>query len=564
MAVLLYFTAFLLAIINMVALFTVTTSRSAYYILTFVTMAISNAGYLAWALSENLREALLANKLVYFGGCFLPFFLFLAIASLCKVRVPIWWIAFLTGLACVVMGFVFTVGYGTLYYKEVTFTIENGVGILHKTYGPAHNLYYVLLAGCLFSMVYVIAYAFFRKKRISYISAGWLAGIAIVLIGVYLLQKVIKSPVDLQPFAYLGAEWILLILVRKLEMYDVSNSVAQAEETSGYVVFDAKKRFLSANSFAKEIFPELLELKVDFPVPGDNPFFKHTFLLWMDSCDEADKEAVNYYSRDEQELRCYVRFIRHGRRNKKVGYLIEIEDDTEQRKYIKLLSNYNTELEKAVTEKTARLKDTQARLTLGMADLLENRDSNTGGHIRRSSMGVKILAEELQKHPGKYGITPRFCIKVVRAAPMHDLGKIAVDDSILRKPGKFTPEEFEIMKIHAVKGADIVAGLLDDVEDDKEFVKIAKNVAHYHHEKWNGSGYPEGLSGESIPLEARIMALADVFDALVSVRCYKEQMSFDEAFKIIEESLGSHFDPELGRIFLQCREKLEDFYSAVV
>ena len=147
---------------------------------------------------------------------------------------------------------------------------------------------------------------------------------------------------------------------------------------------------------------------------------------------------------------------------------------------------------------------------------------------------------------------------------MHDLGKIAVDDRILRKPGKFTPEEFDIMKIHAVKGADIVAGLLDDVEDDKEFVRIAKNVAHYHHEKWNGSGYPEGLAGEEIPLEARMMALADVFDALVSVRCYKEQMSFDEAFKIIEESLGTHFDPDLGRIFLQCRDKLEAYYSAIV
>lgn len=564
MAVLLYFTAFILAIINLVALFIVTTNRSAYYILTFVTMAISNAGYLAWALSENLREALLANKFVYFGGCFLPFFVFLAIASLSKVRVPIWWVAFLSGLACVVMGFVFTVGYGTLYYKEVTFSIENGVGTLHKTYGPAHNLYYVLLACCLLSMIYVIIYAFFRKKRISYINAGWLAGIAIVLIGVYLGQKIIKSPIDLQPFAYLGAEWVLLILVRRLEMYDVSNSVAQAEETCGYVVFDSKKRFLSANSMAREFFPELWELKVDYPLPGDNSFFKHTFALWIESCDEEDKETVNYYSGREQELRCYVRFIRHGRRNKKVGYLVEIEDDTEQRKYIKLLSNYNNELEAAVTEKTIRLKDTQAKLTLGMADLLENRDSNTGGHIRRSSMGVKILAEELQKHPGKYGITPRFCIKVVRAAPMHDLGKIAVDDRILRKPGKFTPEEFDIMKIHAVKGADIVAGLLDDVEDDKEFVKIAKNVAHYHHEKWNGSGYPEGLSGEEIPLEARIMALADVFDALVSVRCYKEQMSFDEAFKIIEESLGSHFDPELGRIFLQCRDKLEEYYSTVV
>ena len=119
------------------------------------------------------------------------------------------------------------------------------------------------------------------------------------------------------------------------------------------------------------------------------------------------------------------------------------------------------------------------------------------------------------------------------------------------------------MKVHAAKGAEIVASLLEDVEDE-EFARIAENVAHYHHEKWNGQGYPEQLKGEEIPLEARIMALADVFDALVSKRCYKEQMSFDEAFAIIEESLGSHFDPELGKIFMQCRSRLEAYYSLVV
>jgi response regulator RpfG family c-di-GMP phosphodiesterase len=115
------------------------------------------------------------------------------------------------------------------------------------------------------------------------------------------------------------------------------------------------------------------------------------------------------------------------------------------------------------------------------------------------------------------------------------------------------------MKTHASKGAKIVSQILDGVED-KEFCKIAINLTHYHHEKWNGQGYPCGLSGIDIPLEARIMALAAVFDALVSKRCYKSKMSFDDAFRIIEESLGSHFDPELGEIFLKCRPQLENFY----
>lgn len=157
-------------------------------------------------------------------------------------------------------------------------------------------------------------------------------------------------------------------------------------------------------------------------------------------------------------------------------------------------------------------------------------------------------------------MTPSFCESMIKAAPMHDLGKIAVDDAILRKPGKFTDEEYEIMKSHSAAGAKIVANVLQEV-DDLEFKQIAVNVAHYHHEKYDGKGYPCGLKGEEIPFEARIMALADVFDALVSKRCYKDSFSYDKAFQIIEESLGTHFDPLLGKAFIACRENLEALYN---
>ena len=142
---------------------------------------------------------------------------------------------------------------------------------------------------------------------------------------------------------------------------------------------------------------------------------------------------------------------------------------------------------------------------------------------------------------------------------MHDLGKIAVDDAVLKKQGKFTKKDYEKMKKHSEEGATIVARVLKDV-DDSLFKDIAINVAHYHHERWDGTGYPKGLKGAEIPIEARIMALADVFDALVSKRCYKEALSFDEAFCIIKESLGSHFDPDLGEIFIECRPQLEILY----
>lgn len=152
-----------------------------------------------------------------------------------------------------------------------------------------------------------------------------------------------------------------------------------------------------------------------------------------------------------------------------------------------------------------------------------------------------------------------FCERMIKAAPMHDLGKIAVDDSILRKPGRFEPEEYEQMKTHSPKGALIVQKVLKETTDE-EFKRIAINVAHYHHEKWNGTGYPSGLKEKEIPVEARIMALADVFDALVSKRCYKEARTYDEAFAIIENDLGKHFDPEIGKVFLECRPQLEEYY----
>ena len=193
-----------------------------------------------------------------------------------------------------------------------------------------------------------------------------------------------------------------------------------------------------------------------------------------------------------------------------------------------------------------------------MASMVESRDLSTGGHIKRTSMVVKVFAKKLALQQN--GLTPAFLDMVVRAAPMHDLGKIAVDDQILRKQAKFTDEEYEQMKKHSAEGAKIVRQILEGIEEP-EFVQIAENVAHYHHEKWNGAGYPNGIAGEEIPIEARIMALADVFDALVSKRCYKEPFSYDSAFTIIRESIGSHFDPELGEVFLSCRPELEEMYD---
>lgn len=224
------------------------------------------------------------------------------------------------------------------------------------------------------------------------------------------------------------------------------------------------------------------------------------------------------------------------------------------------LADTFNEMTASLGEKSRRIHAIQNSIIRGMAVMVESRDNSTGGHINRTSDCVKVFMGRLTQTDNYSHLSPEFCKAVIKAAPMHDLGKIAVDDAVLRKPGKFTDEEYAIMKTHSSEGARIVASVLSQV-DDEQFKQIAINVAHYHHEKWDGNGYPERISGEDIPLEARIMALADVFDALVSKRCYKESFTYDKAFQIIEESLGSHFDPELGKVFISCRSDLEELYN---
>ena len=146
---------------------------------------------------------------------------------------------------------------------------------------------------------------------------------------------------------------------------------------------------------------------------------------------------------------------------------------------------------------------------------------------------------------------------------MHDLGKIAVNDAVLRKPGKFTDEEYEDMKRHAAEGARVIHEILKQT-DDASFKMIAENVAHYHHERWDGSGYPEGLKGEQIPIEARIMAIADVYDALVSKRVYKDAFDLAKADSIIMEGMGTQFDPNLESVYVKARPRLEEYYKSLI
>jgi len=207
-----------------------------------------------------------------------------------------------------------------------------------------------------------------------------------------------------------------------------------------------------------------------------------------------------------------------------------------------------------------QLSQYHEEMIMGFATLVENKDGSTGGHIKRTSGYVRLIVEELRRR-GYYKdvLTKDYVNDLYLAAPMHDIGKVSIPDAVLQKPGKLTSEEFELMKQHTKKGGEIIKETFGHLGNES-YTKMAYQVAEYHHEKWNGTGYPNGLKREEIPLCARIMAVADVFDAVSEKRCYREAMPLDKCFRIIAEGCGTDFDPVIADTFLAIREKVEQIH----
>ena len=221
------------------------------------------------------------------------------------------------------------------------------------------------------------------------------------------------------------------------------------------------------------------------------------------------------------------------------------------------LEDYKRSLELMVQQQLEKITQLQQDIIITMANLIESRDGTTGEHVKNTSIYTEYLARKLlEKGVYKSELTVDFVNFLKQAAPMHDIGKIEVPDSILRKPGALTEGEYQIMKLHAEEGGRLIQENMSRLAEP-EFIVIASNVARYHHEKWNGKGYPRGLKGEEIPLEARILAVADVFDALVAKRQYKEGMSLEEAKAIMEKDRGETFEPILLDCFFEDVQELK-------
>ncbi len=496
----------------------------------------------------------------YLDSTFLFCMVFFYLLHNMGVYVKPWFKIILYGLASVHLLMVTLCYNTTLYYSSVDVHLSDAGTYVKVTSGPLMTFHYIYLAIMLAVMVCIALTAHVRRGKYSRWNFFVYYTLPVLAIILYIVEAAFDADYSLLPVLY-GIETIVIALhYDKAHTHDISFIIAdynKKDEVNGYVALSMDGKYLSCNNRAHDFLPFLGGMRVNEKIPEDDAV-GHTIHSLIKSFEE-DGTYKARYSLGDMTCVCDISYFSLNQTGEHQGYLIRIQDGTEDQRTLDILSDYNKNLNKEVKEKTDSIIEIQQKIVLGMADMIENRDNNTGGHVKRTSDIMRIIIDEIIKR-GDLDISEQYAMDIIRAAPMHDLGKLTIDNSILNKPEALTDEEYEIMKTHSVKSGEMVHILLDGVEEE-HFVELAYNVARYHHERWDGRGYPEGLVGTMIPLEARIMAVADVYDALVSKRAYKESMTFEEVNNIMLQGMGTQFDPNMKAVFLGCRDKLEEYYS---
>ncbi|MCR4741021.1 MAG: response regulator [Lachnospiraceae bacterium] len=330
-----------------------TTNR--YMYLLFGLVVICNLGYLSIGLSHNVEEVILANRITYLGGVFLPFLMFMTISSMCDFKVPAAVRIFLQISSGVVLAAIFTIGYNGLYYKSVGIGKALGATYIVKEYGPLHNLYTILLIGEIAADFVVIFYSLKAKRKVSKRSTLMLA-ISLAAGSVfYFTERIFRIKIDVMPLVFVIFELVCLLILFRMQLYDVSANVAEVYESLreyAYITLDDGKRFMNCNEAALDVFPELGSVKVDSKEYRKEGDFYREIVKWIDNYDPSDRNTTfKNLEKDSRFYRCNLRGIRKGNR-KLAGYIIEIIDDTTQQEYIRLLNKYNSELKTEIEEKT--------------------------------------------------------------------------------------------------------------------------------------------------------------------------------------------------------------------
>ena len=526
----------------------------------FIVSFVANYGCAFESFASSVGEALCGTQIYFIGNTLTFVFLFFVISDICTIKLNQHVERLFFVVAFAIMVLVAVCNHTDIFFKNIDIQTYYGSTFLSKDYGILYFLYPSLMVITFLACIVVIVISLGQERKISVRTVKYLLVILLITVLAAIITRIAQVKFEIYPFINIILLAALLSVFKRASLYDMSENLINVyyqRHEYGYITFDNKRHFLGCNEFAQKLIPELKKAVIDEELNLRDSEYYSKILKWIDDWEGGEKNELKLMN-GELTAMATIRYIRNG--NRIAGYLVEMRDVSSHQKYLENLEGSQHSLELEVEEKAQKIVHIQNSIITGIASMVESRDNSTGDHIRRTSEGVRIFVDQIKKHKEYDYLDNTFYLNVIKAAPMHDLGKIAVHDAVLQKPGRFIPQEYDEMKEHTTEGANIVLGVLREV-DDEQFKKIAVNVAHYHHEKWNGTGYPCGLKCEEIPIEARIMAFADVFDALVTKRCYKEAYDYDTAFDIMEKEFGSHFDPNLGKIFLECKTALGAMYK---
>lgn len=504
-----------------------------------ITCLVSFFGYLLELAATNVETAMYGCMVGYLSKPFSLLATLIFLLEYCNIKYKRWWVVVMFLFFAFLSTMVFTNQWHYLYYSSVDFNIDRpgsglvlGHGVFWYTYMASTILVFIVYT-------VITIYEFRRsvtrqaKQMVFFMFLMLFFGIA----GLICFITGITGGYDATlAGSLLGCICLFILLVR----YRLFDTLTLAKEKQlidshdGLIVIDARMKISFYNTVANNLYPSL-------SIVGTRHLLDSDLLKEIDELDAS--EPIFYgdkvYLLKTNEI---TKPHRHGGHTL-IGKSYVFQDVTSS-------YNYSKTLKEDIDKATYKIKEIQRNVIFSFADLVEARDGYTGTHIKNVAKYAKELTLELRKKKeySKY-ITDEFVTMIEECAPLHDVGKIKIPDAILGKPGKLTKEEFEIMKTHTIEGGKIIDTVFKDIEEES-YVDLSKALVTCHHEWWDGSGYPYGLKGIDIPLSARIMAIADVYDALRMTRPYKEAYSKEKSIEIMKSERGTHFDPVLLDTFI--------------
>lgn len=517
-------------------------SKNQQLLLIFTISALLNdIGYLKELRATTYDSALEASKLTYIGKVYIILSMFFFILNYCRIHHSKAFSISLIMIHTAILILVLTCEQHTLFYRDIRFCYDGYFPHMEFDYGPGYYLF------CILSFTYVIIIQLSCAKRLretkdhlQRVQLWHLLYITFVAImGFACYQTGITHYYDATSISYMIGT---LILIVSTFQFNLLHTVEIAKESvvdnlsNGIIIVDNADSILYLNAPASAIYPELSSMDTSK---------NYSYILDRLKQYEANHEHLFC---DDQVYSIAKKPITY--RGKTLGMTYAFINVTAS-------YNYTQILEDDVYAKNRKIQFIQHALITSFANMVEARDGLTGMHIKRTSEYVRIIASYLANGENyAHLFTDKYIENIINAAPLHDIGKIAIPDAILKKPGSLTKDEFEIIKTHSETGAKMIEEILDEVHDD-ECLSLAKDMAYYHHERWDGKGYPCNLRGGDIPLCARIMAVADVYDALRSKRCYKDRIPAQEAYDIIINGSGTQFDPMVVHAFADVFDQIQ-------